>query len=103
MEYSLEWSRDLPYTTMNWNEAVAAAKELKDGWRLPTVKEAKAVYSGDHLEGVFKIQEFYWTADEYAEGGMAYGFFYFSERSWPVDKNSRHHVRFVREKNEKEK
>ena len=35
----LEWQQDPPKDRMTWQEAIAYAESIGDGWRLPTIQE----------------------------------------------------------------
>jgi hypothetical protein len=53
---------------LSWNDAVEACAALKNGWRLPTFEEFKAMFEQlDCLQNGNFITSTYWTATEYDE------------------------------------
>jgi hypothetical protein len=48
---------------MVWNQALAACKELGDGWRLPTPEEQKLMYQKKDSLGKF-TSDLYWNSFE---------------------------------------
>lgn len=64
----LEWQTDPPVEEMGFNEAVAYAAGLGDGWRLPSVDELVGLW--DYETGACPdfpdASGWYWTAQQYA-------------------------------------
>ncbi len=61
--------------TMNWEDAMNAAQEMGDGWRLPTLDEFSILQNETPVLDEFEDDEVFWTSDEYeddSEGDCAY-------------------------------
>ncbi|MFT5382927.1 MAG: hypothetical protein ACI81W_000323 [Saprospiraceae bacterium] len=86
---------------LDWNEAVAACKELGDGWALPTIDQLKLLYINLHKEdlGSF-INDYYWSATEWSSKedikDKAWFENFANGDSDPVSKDRTRYVRAIR-------
>lgn len=81
---------------LTWDSAKLISQVLKNGWRLPNVKELDFLYINRNVIGGFTSNK-YWSSDFHKEGVTAYEKYFNHQGFRDVSPyNSRLKVRFVR-------
>jgi len=88
--YKFELHPIISNNKLQWDDAVAYAKSLGDGWRLPTIEECFIMYNNKVItEGV------YWSSSELNNNYAWYFYFGFGYAN-DYDKSNTYFVRAVR-------
>ena len=80
---------------MNWDDATKAAKDLKNGWRLPTKEELEKVLYPKKNK-IPNMENFYWSSTEYNTLVAWYFSFFLGKLNFDSKYNA-YYVRAVRE------
>ena len=89
--YKFELHPIMSNNKLKWDDALAYAKSLGDGWRLPTIEECFIMYNNKVItEGV------YWSSSEYNYNVSAWNFDFNNGFAYFSNKSNAFYVRAVR-------
>jgi len=88
--YKFELHPIISNNELKWNDALAYAESLGDGWRLPTIEECFIMYNNKII-----TQAAYWSSSEYSYNGAWYFEFNYGY-ALNIYKNDTYFVRAVR-------
>jgi hypothetical protein len=88
--YKFELHPIISTNKLHWDDAVAYAKSLGDGWRLPTIEESFILYNNKII-----TEAAYWSSSE-ATNYYAWYFYFSSGDAFNINKYNTYFVRAVR-------
>ena len=89
--YKFELHPIISNDKLKWDDAVAYAKSLGDGWRLPTIEECFIMYNNKVI-----TEETCWSSSEYSDTNLAWIFKFKYGNANNFNKNDTYFVRAVR-------
>jgi hypothetical protein len=88
--YKFELHPIISNNKLKWDDAVAYAKSLGDGWRLPTIEECFIMYNNKVI-----TEDMCWSSSE-SSSNSAWAFYFYNGNASTNYKTSTYFVRAVR-------